>query len=268
MLRPTIIKGYSSTTEYRRQAHKIETQEKRKGNASNERHTPCCPTKKAIYVQYPTMNKPEETKKEDIELGDVAQDENPPSSSYPARLEVDYREDDVSRIEVLLRIFKIIPVLLFSAFVGSTLYLSTLIMVMFQLKYPRWWFDFRLEYKRYSTRIGTFVALMTDKYPSTTDEQIVHLDIDYPGQDVSQSMNRWGPLYKIILSVPHFFICFALKIGYLLALVVVWIYLLVAGGKYPKFIFDYIVSYWRWSLRYDAYTFLLVTDEYPPFSMK
>jgi hypothetical protein len=185
-------------------------------------------------------------------------------ASYPARLEVDYPEGDISRMEVLLRIFKIIPAFLLYITVCSTLLLSTIIMIVSRQEYPRWWFDFQLESKRYSTRFSTFLTLMTNKYPSTTKEQIVHLDIDYPD---AKSLHRWGPLYKIFLAIPHFLILFALKICFLVVLVAVWITVLITG-KYPKSLFDFIVGYWRWGLRFSAYALLMVTDQYPPFSTK
>jgi len=216
------------------------------------------PTEKEQGVENPD----EKTHLEDHEHHDL-------EHSYPARLEIDYREDDVSRLQVLLRIFKVVPVLILYVTVSSSsLWLSTLMMLVVGQKYPRWWFDFSLESKRYATRCMAFLFLMTDKWPSTTDEQIVHLDIDFPGENVAGSLDRWGPIYKIFLSIPHFLCLFALMIGNLLALVVVWVYLLITGGKYPKFIFDYVVGYYRWALRFNAYTFLLVTDKYPPFSLE
>jgi hypothetical protein len=186
--------------------------------------------------------------------------------SYPARLEIDYPDGDIKRTEVLLRIFKIIPPFFLYITISSTLLLSTIMMIVACQTYPRWWFDFKLESKRYSTRFSTFLTLMTNEYPSTTKEQIVHLDIDYPGENVAGALNRWAPLYKIFLSIPHFLILFALKICFLIALVAVWVIILFTG-RYPKAIFNFMVGYWRWDLRYDAYTFLLVTDKYPPFSL-
>jgi hypothetical protein len=200
----------------------------------------------------------------------VISDKAPAPSSnaeqYAARLEIDFPDGEIDRMEVVLRIFKLIPALIMLITIVGTLFLSTVIMLVVRQKYPRWWFDFNLEAKRYSKRVFAYATLMSNEYPSTTEEQYVHLEIDFPGEDVSASLNRWAPLYKIILGIPHFLCLFGLFIATLAAIIGVYVTILFTG-RYPKALFDFIVGFLRWELRFEAYVLLLVTDKYPPFSL-
>ncbi len=148
--------------------------------------------------------------------------------------------------------------------ITGALFAVTLLMIVFRQRYPRWWFDFALELARFSARVTAYLALLTDRYPSTVEEQSVHLDIDYP--DVERDLNRWLPLVKWFLVIPHFIILFFLWIGAFFAVVVAWFAILFTG-RYPEGLFDYVVGVGRWSLRVYAYAFLLVTDRYPPFEL-
>jgi hypothetical protein len=138
-------------------------------------------------------------------------------------------------------------------------------MIVFRQRYPRWWFDFAREFVRFAARVGAYLALLTDTYPSTVEEQSVHLEIDYP--DVERDLNRWLPLVKWLLAVPHYIVLAVLAIVAAFGVVVAWIAIL-ATGRYPKRIFDFVVGLGRWALRVHAYAFLLVTDRYPPFGMR
>ncbi len=137
-------------------------------------------------------------------------------------------------------------------------------MILFRQRYPRWWFDFARELTRFSARIGAYVLLLTDEYPSTTEEQRVHLDIDYP--DAERDLNRWLPLVKWFLAIPHYIVLFFLSIGAFVVVVIAWFAILFTG-HYPRGMFDFVVGVGRWALRVNAYAFLLVTDNYPPFSL-
>jgi hypothetical protein len=145
------------------------------------------------------------------------------------------------------------------------LWLATVLMVAFRMLYPRWWFDFARELTRFGARVGAYLALLTDRYPSTVAEQAVHVEIDYP--DVERDLNRWLPLVKWLLAFPHYIVLAVLWIGAVFAIVAAWFAILVTG-RYPQALFDYVVGVSRWSLRVSAYAFLLVTDRYPPFSLK
>lgn len=213
------------------------------------------------------------------------------TDGYAARLDIDYPEQ-LDRLTTFFRLLWVIPILIILTLVeaagqetrrvvteaGETvetisnsgggivggLFVATALMIVVRVKYPRWWFDFARELARFSARVGSYMALLTDRYPSTTDEQAVHLEIDYP--DVEQDLNRWLPLVKWFLAIPHYVVLFFLIIGAVLAVIVAWFAILFTG-RYPRGLFDYVVGVGRWSLRVQAYAFLLVTDDYPPFSL-
>jgi len=209
-----------------------------------------------------------------------------PVSVYPARLEIDY-PDQHDRVTTLFRVFLVIPIAIVigvltagatqtvynqsgqvvrdsSGGISTGLFLATLLMILFARRYPRWWFDFALELARFGTRIGAYVALLTDQYPSTVEEQSVHLQIDYP--DVERDLNQWLPLVKWLLAIPHFIVLAVLSVVAFFAVVIAWFTILFTG-RYPRGLFDFVVGVARWWLRVQAYASLLVTDRYPPFSL-
>jgi len=207
---------------------------------------------------------------------------------YPARLEIDYPEQ-LDRVSTALRIFWAIPILIIAALisaVGSStaatesgetatqaaggiaggLFLATVLMILFRQVYPRWWFKFALELERFNARVGAYLALLTDTYPSTTDEQAIHLEVDFP-ENVPQDLNRWLPLVKWFLAIPHYIVLFFLSIAAAVVIIIAWFAILFTG-QYPRGMFDFVVGVGRWGLRVQAYAFLLVTDRYPPFSLQ
>jgi hypothetical protein len=213
---------------------------------------------------------------------------------YAARLEIDYPEK-LDRLTTLFRIIWIIPIAIIVGLVSgagetvtntvvlneagevikrtrdtagglaSGLAAATALMIIFRQRYPRWWFDFSRELTRFEARVGAYAALLTDQYPSTVEEQSVHLEIDYP--DVEQDLNRWLPLVKWLLAIPHYIVLAVLWAVAVVVIIVAWFAILFTGS-YPRSLFDYVVGVGRWSLRVQAYMFLLVTDQYPPFSLK
>ncbi|MGI9609371.1 MAG: DUF4389 domain-containing protein [Acidimicrobiia bacterium] len=184
-------------------------------------------------------------------------------ADYAARLSVDYPDRDLDRLSTFFRIFYLIPIVIVAAALVGILTIPALLLIVFRQKYPRWWFDFNLEYTRFSARIAAYGAMISDEYPSTTDEQYVHLDLDYPD---ARSLNRWAPLYKWILAIPHYLMLAVLAIAAFFALIVAW-FIILFTGRYPEGIYDFVVGVMRWSLRVEAYAALLITDEYPPFSL-
>ena len=138
-------------------------------------------------------------------------------------------------------------------------------MIVFRQKYPRWWFDFSLELGRFSTRVGAYMLLMTDRYPSTDEPQSIHLDVDYP--DAATGLNRWLPLVKWFLAIPHYIVLMVLFIVVFIVTIIAWIIILFTGA-YPRGMFDFVLGTMRWATRVWAYAFLLVTDVYPPFSLR
>lgn len=184
------------------------------------------------------------------------------ASDYPVSLNIDYNGTGRNRLTVLLRIITIIPIILVQSGL-QILILPVLMMVVFRRKYPRWWFDFNLELTRFSTRVGAYGMLLTDEYPSTDEEQSIHLTLDYP--DVNR-LNRWMPLFKWIMAIPHYIVISVLLTVAVILVIVGWLSILFMG-KFPQGIHNYIVGVNRWSLRVQAYAFLLTTDKYPPFSL-
>ena len=195
---------------------------------------------------------------------------------YPARLEVDYPEH-LDRITTLIRPILVIPiaivfVLLLSpdddsgTMVGSFggFFAATALMIVFRQRYPRWWFDFLREVVRFSGRVWCYALLLTDRYPSTVDEQTYHLEIDYP--DVENDLNRWMPLVKWFLAIPHFLVLVVLTVGVIVVFVIAWFAILLTG-RFPRPLFDYVVGVFRWWVRVSAYAIWLVTDRYPPFRL-
>ena len=145
------------------------------------------------------------------------------------------------------------------------LFLGPLLLIVFRQKYPRWWYDWNLELLRFTNRIGAYLALMDDRYPSTDEQQAVALEFPYP--DAKQGLNRWLPLVKWLLAIPHYIVLIFLTIGALLAAFFAWFAILFTG-RYPRSLFDFIEGVIRWHNRVAAYAFLLITDRYPPFSLQ
>jgi Domain of unknown function (DUF4389) len=147
---------------------------------------------------------------------------------------------------------------------GGVLFFGPLLMILFRRKYPRWWFDWNLELQRFSSRVAVYMALMDDRYPSTDEQQAVHLDYVYP--DASRDLKPWLPLVKWLLAIPHFIVLFFLWIAAVVVVVLAWFAILFTG-RYPRGMFGFVEGVLRWSQRVIAYAFLLVTDTYPPFSL-
>jgi len=204
---------------------------------------------------------------------------------YLARVNVDY-PDKLDRLTTLLRAVCAIPILIILALIAGSgaattaqdsgssethggivagLALATALMIVFRRKYPRWWFEFARELTRFGGRVFAYLTLLTDRYPSTDHEQGMHIEIDYPNAELD--LNRWLPLVKWVLSIPHIFALALLWILTIPVLVGAWLAILLTGN-YPRPMFDFIVGVFRWSLRVSAYAFLLVTDRYPPFSLR
>jgi Domain of unknown function (DUF4389) len=187
-----------------------------------------------------------------------------PSAPYAVRLEIDYPER-LDRFTTFFRLLWVIPIAIVAGGLSTGLFISTGLMIVFRQRYPRWWFDFTRELTRFSIRVGAYMALLTDGYPSTVDEQAVHLELDYP--DVERDLNRWLPLVKWFLAIPHYIV---LWFGWIVAFVVIFIawFVILFTGRYPRGLFDFVVGMMRWSLRVSAYAYLLVTDQYPPFTLR
>jgi hypothetical protein len=204
--------------------------------------------------------------------------------AYPVQFAVDYPDRPLNRLTTFFRVFVAVPILILLGTVtggtwqwssngnaravvvgaGGLLFLGPLLMILFRRKYPRWWFDWNLELQRFSNRVSAYLALMDDRYPSTDDHQSVHLDYPYP--DVAVELNRWLPLVKWLLAIPHYVVLFFLEIAALFATIGAWFAILFTG-RYPRGIFHFVEGVIRWHNRVIAYAVLLVTDQYPPFRL-
>jgi hypothetical protein len=198
---------------------------------------------------------------------------------YPAVLDIEYPDRELNWVTSFFRPLTVIPIAIVLALlsgppiqeegakatvtVGGIVFLPTVLMLVFRQKYPRWWFDWNLELVGFSTRVAAYFALLRDEYPSTDEEQAVRISIAYPD---ARELNRWLPLVKWLLVIPHYIVMVFLVIGVIFCVIIAWFAILITG-RYPSALFDYVVGVFRWWLRVAAYAFLLTTDRYPPFRL-
>jgi hypothetical protein len=203
---------------------------------------------------------------------------------HPVAFAVEYPDRQLNRLTTALRIFTLIPIAIVLGSIGGytgqsgaepqsttiaiggtgLLFLPPLLMILFRQKYPRWWFDWNFELLQFVNRVGVYAALMDDRYPSTDERQSVALAFGYP--DARQDLNRWLPLVKWLLAIPHYVALFFLYIGVIVVVIVAWFAILFTG-RYPRGLFDYVEGVIRWHNRVVAYAWILVTDRYPPFRL-
>jgi hypothetical protein len=204
--------------------------------------------------------------------------------NYPATLSVDYPERPLDKLTTFFRLITIIPIAIVLGMIsgsvhqwtvdnvvyqsggaGGILIMAVLVMILFRQKYPRWWFDWNLALTRFGYRVSAYMSLLRDEYPSTDEEQAVHLNLKYP--DVEKDLNRGMPLVKWFLAIPHYIVLAFLSVAAVVSVIIAWFAILFTG-KYPVGLFNFVTGVLRWSLRVSAYAFLLITDEYPPFSLE
>jgi hypothetical protein len=206
---------------------------------------------------------------------------------YPLTFSVEYPDRDLNRLTTAFRIIVAIPILIvlgalggaewsswsngnggngasFAAGGGGVLFFPALLMIVFRQKYPRWWYDWNLELLRFENRVFVFLGLLDDRYPSTDERQSVSLEFPYP--DAKQGLNRWLPLVKWFLAIPHYIVLIFLGLAAIVCVIFAWFAILFTG-RYPRGLFDFIVGVMRWANRVTAYAFVLVTDQYPPFRL-
>jgi len=205
------------------------------------------------------------------------------STAYPFNLSIDYPDRNLNRLTTFFRIFTAIPIVIIICLLSSAefgwggpgewtyryaaaglVFLPLVLMLLFRQKYPRWWFDWNVALIKFSTRVGAYIDLLTDEYPSTDEDQAVHIEISYP--DAKNELNRWLPLVKWFLAIPHYIVLFFLWIAAIVCVVIAWFAILFTG-RYPRGLFDFVVGVYRWCLRVAAYAILLTTDRYPPFAL-
>jgi hypothetical protein len=201
-------------------------------------------------------------------------------SNYPVQFDVDFPSRPLDRLSTAFRLLIAIPILIVLGMLtgetlrdndttntivigGAAVFLPLVLMLVFRQKYPRWWFDWNLNLLRFSNRVTAYLALLDDRYPSTDEEQAVHLDFAYPD---ARQLNRWLPLVKWLLAIPHYVVLFFLGLGVVIAVIAAWFAILLTGA-YPRGLFGFVVGVLRWSNRVNGYAFTLVTDQYPPFRL-
>jgi hypothetical protein len=203
---------------------------------------------------------------------------------HPVSFDVEYPDRSLNRLTSALRVFTVIPIAIVLGTIGGyqgsygasgetstvaiggtgLLVIPVLLMLLFRQKYPRWWFDWNLELLRFINRVAIYFALLDDRYPSTDDHQGVRLDFPYP--NAQTELNRWLPLVKWLLAIPHYIVLFFLYIGAFFVVIAAW-FVILFTGRYPRGMFDYVVGVGRWHNRVVGYAFILVTDRYPPFRL-
>jgi hypothetical protein len=198
--------------------------------------------------------------------------------AFPLTYSVEYPDGPLNRLSTGLRFLWIIPIAVIVSLLlragpgtggwwwigwGGLLFAPLVLMILFRQKYPRWWFDWNLQLTKFLVRVQAYALLLRDEYPSTDQEQAAFIDFPYPD---ALLLNRWLPLVKWFLAIPHYIILAFLYLGVAVCVVIAWFAILFTG-RYPLALFMYVVGVNRWSLRVSAYAFLLITDQYPPFSL-
>ncbi|MFH1312224.1 MAG: DUF4389 domain-containing protein [Candidatus Eisenbacteria bacterium] len=201
---------------------------------------------------------------------------------YPARLSIDYPAK-CDRLTTFFRLVAIIPIAIilwmladhydgrsecrhwYYMFTGmGYVFGPTVLMILFRKKYPKWWYDWNIAMLKFETRVVAYFALLTHEYPSTDEEQAVHIEVPYP--DAEKDLLRGLPLIKWLLVVPHVIVLMFLGIAAIVCVIIAWFAILI-NGTFPRELFDFVVGVMRWSMRVSAYSALLTTDQYPPFSL-
>lgn len=159
----------------------------------------------------------------------------------------------------------LVPIMIFIAGFIINLFNPIVLMLVFRRKYPKWWFDYYVMLIKFITRVGSYFMLLTDVYPSTDEDQNVHIDITYPdaGKDLSQGL----PLIKWFFAIPHYIVLALLAVVVCICDVIIWFAILFTG-RVPRSLFDLVVGFYRWNLRVSAYAYFQFTDKYPPFSLE
>jgi len=205
------------------------------------------------------------------------------TSNHPVEFDIDYPDRPLDRVSTFFRLLFALPILVVLAALGGPafgggggdwlffvglasgiLVIPPMLTIVFREKYPRWWFDFNLAFLRFDNRVLSYLLLLRDEFPSTDEEQSVHLDVPYP--DVRSELSRWKPLVKWLLAIPHYVALLVLDIAVVVGAVVAWIAILFTG-RYPRRLFEFTVGVMRWHNRVVGYAFALATDDYPPFRL-
>jgi len=189
-----------------------------------------------------------------------------PGGEYPLRYDVQYPEQ-LSRLLIFVKWLLVIPHIIILWALGYAVQVVQLIAffaILFTRRYPRGLFDFVVNVYRWNQNATAYAALLRDEYPPFSwdaGQYPVTFEIDYPEQ-----LNRWLPLVKWLLAIPHYIVLIVLFIVALVVWIIAWFAILITGS-FPRGMFDFVVGVIRWNQRVNAYV-LFMRDEYPPFSLK
>ena len=212
------------------------------------------------------------------------------SPAYPVGLQIDFPNRQLNRLTSFFRIFTAIPIFIIIASLtgafggpqwhtaahetgrymsygmatGGILFCAVLLMLLFRKKYPKWWFDWNYSLVKFCARVSSYLLLLRDEYPSTDEDQAVHVQMEYPD---AQKLMRGMPIVKWFLAIPHYFVLLFLGIAACFCVFIAW-WAILFTGRYPKSFWEFVVGVMRWSLRVEGYAMLLVTDQYPPFTLQ
>jgi ABC-type uncharacterized transport system YnjBCD permease subunit len=193
------------------------------------------------------------------------------SIPYPVQLDFD-GDRHITRWRPLVQWLLAIPHLFIASALRSlrqVLTLISLFTVLFTEQIPKPLFDMIAMTYRYEWRAFSYAMFLHEDYPpfdfqpAAADDGVephTTMNFTYP-----EHLNRWKPLYKWILAVPHYVVLVVLAVAGLVAFVGGFFAVLFTG-EYPVAIRDFLVGIQRYTLRVESYVGLL-TDEYPPFRM-
>jgi len=186
---------------------------------------------------------------------------------YPLRFDIEYPEQ-LSRWLIFIKWLLAVPHFLILYALGSVANVITFIAffaILFTGRYPRGLFDFVVNIYRWQENVFAYYALFRDEYPPFSWEPgkyPVTFEVEY-----SENLSRWMIFVKWLLAIPHIIILVFLYVAALVVWVIVWFAILFTG-RFPRGLFDFLVGVNRWGLRVNAYAFLLLRDDYPPFSLR
>lgn len=191
---------------------------------------------------------------------------------YPAALEIESPER-MARWRPLVQWLLALPhwlILYALSILSRVVGFISWIIVLFTGKLPPWVAGVQSMYLRYSNRVTAYAGFLEEAYPPFSFDTATHDPGDYTGVKIdiepqSEHRNRLTVLIRILMVIPQLIVLFFVGIAAFVAWVVGFFAVLFTG-HWPEGIRQFVVGTMRWSLRVDAY-FLLMTDEYPPFSL-
>ena len=186
--------------------------------------------------------------------------------------------EDRNRLTAFFRLIIVLPVAIyFSAFaiesiasdnwsysLGGLIIVPTLLALVFRGIYPSYALPFNHALISLGTRINAFVLLLTDDYPSIEENDIVK--ITFPEVGNGAQLSRVKPLFKWFLAIPLYLMGIIYLIYGFFLTAFAWFSILFSG-KYPVWCADAMVGILAFGNRVYGYAFILVTDEYPSFSL-